>query len=107
MSHFIRDYDGNYHEFSDEEYDDLLLQEQLDNRCSAGCTTMLCGLVLSSIFGYLNPHPYIWLAGIAVTIIGALIVKTCSSKKAFIFSIIMSILAYIGAYWLVGQLPPL
>ena len=104
MSHFIKDNEGNYHEYSDEQYEELQCERARAGRQQLGCSIMCFGFIFAAIMTIFGEGTIAWLIGIAVTIIGAFVFRANSSTAGFVIVIILAILAYWGAYWLSNKI---
>ena len=96
MSHFIKDSEGNYHEYSDEQYAELQRKEDRDLGKLLGFIIILIGFFIAAVGRIAGSGVYPWWIGISVTIIGALVYGAHSSKTGLVIVIILTILAY---YW--------
>ena len=104
MSHFIKDEEGNYHEYSDEQYAELQQEKARIANGLSSVAVMGLGLFLGAIPNLLFDASVFWWIGIGVSLLGAYQLKKYTTKVGFIILVILAIIAYYGAYWFVSEI---
>ena len=105
-SHFIKDENGDFHELNDEEYGEMQRQNTIS---TAGAIMGGGAFLLALIYVFIDiPFSYIMWGGIAVTVIGILILLGSASKSEFWGALVAVLIIYVliglGARWLRDKL---
>jgi len=100
-SHYIKDENGDYHHLNDEEYGEM----QHENSMSTiGGVMGAGGFVLAVLYVFHVPFTYILWGGIALIVLGVLLLLANSSKGEFFGSLVAILIIYAllgwGAHWL-------
>lgn len=104
MSHFIKDEEGNYHEYSDEQYAELESEKSRQGGLAAGFFLIAMGFVFAFIFKLFNIESIPWWIGLCISLIGMYVFKVHATKTELIIMIIIAVLAYGGGFWLINSI---
>ena len=104
-SHYIKDENGNYHHLNDEEYD-VMQHENAMNKI--GSIMGGGGIILALLYVFHAPFTYIMWGGIALIVLGILLLLANASKGEFFNSLVTILIVYAllgwGAHWLRNKL---